>query len=233
MIKFFRNIRKKLLQQNKVTRYLAYAIGEIILVVIGILIALQVNTWNEVKKNKVFENEILTQIKENLLQDKKALVTIAGNFEMAYNSSNKLIIVAHRNSFPDSIPYWLGHVAQFDRFQPITNSYEVLKSKGLDIVSDTELRHQLGQYYDDKINHTVKAMGDIELSFNEEWLPLMRDHITDFKFKTYVKVTSMDHFFEHTNVVRILILNRDNYNAARNYVKSVIVQIDELVALIP
>ncbi|MBN7814608.1 hypothetical protein [Algoriphagus pacificus] len=51
MISFFRKIRQKLLQQKKVTRYIAYAIGEIFLVVIGILIALQVNNWNEERKS--------------------------------------------------------------------------------------------------------------------------------------------------------------------------------------
>jgi hypothetical protein len=50
MISFFRTIRLKLLSQNRVTRYLVYAFGEIFLVVIGILIALQVNNWNEGKK---------------------------------------------------------------------------------------------------------------------------------------------------------------------------------------
>ena len=51
MLKFFRNIRKKLASENKVASYLRYAIGEIILVVIGILIALQVNNWNEQRKS--------------------------------------------------------------------------------------------------------------------------------------------------------------------------------------
>jgi len=50
MISFFRKIRQKLLQQNKVSHYLAYAFEEIFLVVIGILIALQINTWNEDRK---------------------------------------------------------------------------------------------------------------------------------------------------------------------------------------
>ncbi|NVJ46088.1 MAG: hypothetical protein HWE07_03140, partial [Cytophagia bacterium] len=52
MIQLFRKILQKLLQQNRVTRYLAYALGEIILVTIGILIALQVNNWNEEKKRQ-------------------------------------------------------------------------------------------------------------------------------------------------------------------------------------
>ena len=50
MLRFFRNIIKELAAENKVTAYLRYAIGEIILVVIGILIALQINNWNERRK---------------------------------------------------------------------------------------------------------------------------------------------------------------------------------------
>lgn len=52
MIKFFRRIRQKLVTENKFNKYLIYAIGEIILVVIGILIALQINNNNEAKKNE-------------------------------------------------------------------------------------------------------------------------------------------------------------------------------------
>lgn len=47
MIRLFRNIRKQLTSENKVSSYLRYAIGEIVLVVVGILIALQINNWNE------------------------------------------------------------------------------------------------------------------------------------------------------------------------------------------
>ena len=55
MIKFFRKIRKNMIKENKVSKYMLYAIGEIILVVIGILIALQINNWNNVQKNKQAE----------------------------------------------------------------------------------------------------------------------------------------------------------------------------------
>ena len=51
MIPFFRKIRKKMADDNKPLKYMRYAIGEIVLVVIGILIALQINTWNEERKN--------------------------------------------------------------------------------------------------------------------------------------------------------------------------------------
>ena len=59
MIKFFRKIRQRLLTENKYSKYLIYAIGEIILVVLGILIALQINNWNENRKTKKLERVFL------------------------------------------------------------------------------------------------------------------------------------------------------------------------------
>lgn len=65
MIKFFRKIRRDLLSEGKTIYYIKYAIGEIVLVVIGILIALQINNWNENQKNHDFEKQTLEQIREN------------------------------------------------------------------------------------------------------------------------------------------------------------------------
>lgn len=62
MIKFFRRIRKTLLTENKFSKYLLYAIGEIVLVVIGILIALQINNWNEQQKNETKINKLFTEV---------------------------------------------------------------------------------------------------------------------------------------------------------------------------
>ena len=62
MIKFFRKIRQQLLTENRTTKYLIYAIGEIILVMIGILLALQVNNWNELRKQRLEEVQILKNI---------------------------------------------------------------------------------------------------------------------------------------------------------------------------
>ena len=82
MISFFRKIRQKLLQQNAAKRYLLYAFGEILLVVIGILIALQVNNWNEDKKALRSEEQFIKNIKSELRRDKeylKKIMDIANN----------------------------------------------------------------------------------------------------------------------------------------------------------
>ena len=71
MIKFFRKIRQRLLTENKFSKYLLYAIGEIILVVIGILIALQINNWNAEQKIEEEEIGILNNLLENLYSAKE------------------------------------------------------------------------------------------------------------------------------------------------------------------
>ena len=73
MIKFFRRIRQNLLLENKTSKYFKYAIGEIILVVIGILIALQINNWNESRKEKFNEAKILKTLNEEFLENKYTL----------------------------------------------------------------------------------------------------------------------------------------------------------------
>lgn len=76
MIKFFRHIRYKLMSENKTGKYFKYAIGEILLVVIGILIALQINTWNEGRKAEKLRIHLLLNLKVDMEQDLSRLSTI-------------------------------------------------------------------------------------------------------------------------------------------------------------
>ena len=85
MINFFRKIRKQLADDNQFFKYSRYAIGEIILVVIGILIALQVNNWNEFQKDREIE--------------KKALLNLVENMELTINKAERKIARIQR--------YWL------------------------------------------------------------------------------------------------------------------------------
>lgn len=73
MIKFFRNIRQKLLKEGKTTNYLKYAVGEIVLVVIGILIALQVNNWNEERKLQDVKHNLMLALKKEFITNKRNL----------------------------------------------------------------------------------------------------------------------------------------------------------------
>ena len=73
MIKFFRKIRQNLLMENKTGKYFKYAIGEIALVMIGILLALQVNNWNNSRIEQNEEKEVLIKLNADFKENKKAL----------------------------------------------------------------------------------------------------------------------------------------------------------------
>lgn len=232
MIKFFRTIRKDLISENKTGKYLKYAIGEIILVVIGILIALSINNWNEEIKNRAFEKEILEQIRANLIKDKLTLESIQANFENAMNSTDKVLKSEWLTDERDSLKYWLSDIVRFDRFQPLTNAYEVAKSKGLDLISNKQLRFVIGAYYDDEIKRVVKAIEDIEETFKEDWIYILRKDAKEFKFGQFLILKDADILQGGGEMTNILRINKDNFNGGTISIKSGIKHIDRIINLL-
>jgi hypothetical protein len=88
MLKFFRKIRQKLLLEGKVSNYLKYAIGEIFLVVIGILIALQINNWNENRKAHLSDIKFLNNLKYEIELD----TLVLAQKTIQYNHINERLI---------------------------------------------------------------------------------------------------------------------------------------------
>ena len=103
MIKFFRKIRHKLLSENKFSKYVIYAIGEIILVVIGILIALSINNWNEHKKKKQDERVLLMAVLENLKLDSLGIANVVHNQARILEVHKKLIGIVKGSNTPGDI----------------------------------------------------------------------------------------------------------------------------------
>ncbi len=146
MIKFFRKIRQKLLSENKFSRYVIYAIGEIILVVIGILIALQINNWNEAKKTRVKEVTYLTNLKNDLvLTNLEIDQYISIRTQRADAAQN---VVEHYNGKP--VKDWNEFnkhtidVYTWQRFYPIDNTYrELMNSGNFAIISNDLIKNEL------------------------------------------------------------------------------------------
>lgn len=217
------------MEKNKTGKYFKYAIGEIILVVIGILIALSINNWNEEIKNRAFEKEILEQIRANLIKDKLTLELIQDNFKKAMNSTDKVLKLEWTTSEKDSLKYWLSDIIRFDRFQPLTNAFEVAKSKGLDLISNKQLRFDIGAYYDDEIRHVVKAIEDIEETFKEDWINILRKDAKDFKFGKYVVLKDLNLLQNDGEMTNILRTNKDNFNGGTLQIKSGIEHIERIL----
>ena len=91
MIKFFRKIRQNLLSEGKTGKYLKYAVGEIMLVVIGILVALYINNWNENQKEEKSEVLILKSLQKDFIENKKIYSDIIDNQMLVVENCKSLI----------------------------------------------------------------------------------------------------------------------------------------------
>ena len=141
MIKFFRNIRKQLAAENKIAKYLRYAIGEIILVVIGILIALQINNWNENRKFQQQEVQILKEIKHDLFQTKNDVIEAVIRHKEILGFTQYLLDAIHAKvSNSDSIYRAFSKVSTDIEIVPKTSGFENLKTIGLNTISNDSLR---------------------------------------------------------------------------------------------
>jgi hypothetical protein len=143
MIKFFRKIRQKLVSENKFSKYFIYAIGEIILVVIGILIAVQINNWNIERLDKKLEVKYLNNITLDLQKDLSILETQIEYRKRRIIGDKKLI--KQINGMPvDNLTELSKNVINSlmaERFTPNNNTYLELSSSGkLHLISNDSIK---------------------------------------------------------------------------------------------
>ena len=163
MIKFFRKIRQNLLTENGFSKYLLYAIGEIILVVIGILIALQINNWNN---NRIATNQMtdyLLSLKHDLQAD---TVSYSKNIEYnkEYINRMKYLKLLNFEDVPtDSLSLLI--IPNVSLTEPVQTTFSKLVNSGITQVSDNDsLSQKVYEYYTNKLNW-VKVMNSYD---NEE-----------------------------------------------------------------
>lgn len=162
MIKFFRKIRYDLMEKNKTGKYLKYAIGEIILVVIGILIALQINNWNEKRKEGQELNDYLIKISENIGEDLKVVEShLKRRQRIQTNSRKNLLHIFNKQYDSLSIPQNVEIFVDFN-FAPRRNGFQALTNSGyINKLKRSQLDSLLYRYY-----FTVEEIQREELSFN-------------------------------------------------------------------
>ena len=152
MIKIFRKIRQNLLMENKTGKYFKYAIGEIILVVIGILIALSINNWNEERKNKIKESVYLEGIKSDLTRDIKYmqfLIPKNNTWTQNYATLDSLTKLKSNKIFEIEFSEIFNLSRQIYTFYPRVGSYSSLISENsAGLISNKELLMQLKSIYE-------------------------------------------------------------------------------------
>jgi len=204
MIKFFRKIRQKLLTEGKLQSYFFYAVGEILLVVIGILIALQINNWNENRKNTKEEVQILKQLRSefetnlNQLEDKIALhenMIRSGQEILSYiDDFSKL-----KNK--DTLTYLLSNTLlapTFDASLGVTN--DIINSGKLYLIQNDNLRQLISGW-----------SGDIVFATEEEfvWKSHRDAHYILFLINNYSYRNIANPLFINKKILQTALFGKD------------------------
>ena len=152
MITFLRKIRRSLLTESKFSQYLLYAIGEIVLVVIGILIALQINNWNDIEKGekeeKVYLEALRSEFASNLVKIETAIISCETLTDQLGEILTLFDIEKLRQTPTNQVAISLGKALQYEiQFNPNTGVQKDLISSGnLKQLSNSSLRQQIAAF---------------------------------------------------------------------------------------
>jgi len=187
MIPIFRKIRKKMADDNRPLKYIRYAIGEILLVVIGILIALSINNWNENRKRQNEELILLADVKNNL-----EMTLTSFRSDTIYNANT--IVQYHKieNYIDNDLPYsieldsvfgiltfWNGPTITASAYNSLqskgldlikneaASAYNSLQSKGLDLIKNEALKQDIINMYDEVLKELFTDYENAESKLSE------------------------------------------------------------------
>lgn len=152
MIKFFRHIRKDLMETGKTKKYIKYAVGEIILVVIGILIALSINNWNNDRQNQHKGISYLEGIKHDLENDAEFMMNLIPYYDRRlkqYDSLDALVKAKSSDIYDVKFQKFMNLTYQAATFYPIIGSYSSLISENSNtLIPNQELFKQIKNIYE-------------------------------------------------------------------------------------
>ena len=176
MIKIFRHIRQRLLSENKIIKYLLYAVGEIVLVVIGILIALNINNWNQEIKTKKQEIKILAELKNDLKTNLNEIIETY-NTTRSRQLSTVLILDYFENNktIDDSLKQAFENINMDGLFNIANTTFKYIESEGINSLSNDTLRIRVTEMYERHLKNIVTRENRTWEIVNEELLPLMNE----------------------------------------------------------
>lgn len=168
MITLFRRMRQKLIDSGSVTKYLLYAVGEVLLVVIGILIALQLNNWQESQNLRALELETLAEIQQALVQDIGVLDTNLTLLDTKIEEARELIShIEQKQPYSNRLDSLMMNVYYHRGYKTFnTAAFELLKERGFGIIKNSGLRNTITNHYTtdlSDINNILSRLESINL----------------------------------------------------------------------
>ncbi|HQU55283.1 MAG TPA: DUF6090 family protein [Saprospiraceae bacterium] len=217
MVQFFRNIRRRLIESGRVRRYLAYASGEILLVVIGILIAMQINNWNEDRKLSLALDSSLWEVREDLIQDTMELNRMIIIRKIDFEAQKKVIAVLEGSQpLTNTLYADLARVMLRRNVTLIRNGFDLINEIGLSKLSNISLRNALVVYYNKNQVDVANEVSDDNYEFENVWLPYVREHFREWDFDEIAIPVEDSFILMDTYLLTTLKTNMNNLNGMLN-----------------
>ena len=249
MLKFFRKIRQQLISENRTAKYLLYAAGEILLVMIGILLALQINNWNQNQQDRKVEEIILLNLRDALKSDLEN--TIKENLNTSNSKislTNALIDTAEKaTSRPDNLKLDFQAMGLRLKFRPSKTAYKILESKGLEIIQNEVLKFAIIDLYDLDYALIIDRFENDDFNLRDIYRPQIRKYFVisprpvevrkafDFKFHSnnprFVPVNYADMLGDREFMNTIAVMNSNSIEIKR-LLEELIVKLNKLIAQI-
>ena len=238
MIKFFRKIRYDLMEQNKTGKYLKYAIGEIVLVVIGIMIALQINNWNELRKEAIYERKILIEIQNSLQKDLNFWKNLLkGRITRKESGAPELLKKLNNpDVYQDSVGSMIRDYANLRigiNFSYDKGPYESLKSIGLDQIKNDSLRQNIVRMYEVTLPRGEDFI-DGDDDFLEQKIDDLAESFYEYKYSkdSVYKINRMiklDNMLNNPNFMKMVVIEQERAESYRNRLEPLIDRATSLI----
>jgi len=182
MFRAFKIFRKRLFPKNRFTSYLLYAIGEIVLVVIGILIALQINNLNGQKKDRAKEVLYLSSLEEELRDiDRMARFRLDYELNMQHTCERALLMINKESIDLDSLSLILNSISTRRSFVSYNPIFEEMKYSGnLALLKNTDLKDALTEFYEE-MDYVAFVVG----ANNEKFMDGLIMFLMEYPFSDY------------------------------------------------
>lgn len=181
MIHFFKNVRRKLLAENKTTRYLKYAIGEVILIMLGIFMALQLQNWNEKRKQEIQFKNTLEQLYNTITDDSWYFDYATRSAQNSVNTIDQLL--NYNDSIPDQeLPMAMWSIMMSSKSSHNSESLQILK----------DLNYNSENIEHSKLAKQLQSYATLQTNKNNNYFNIVNPKVDELLLKNNIAFPKLD-----------------------------------------
>jgi len=219
----------KALKNKDFGKYMLQASGQVLIIIIGIIVALNINNWNERKNKNILEIKTLYEIKKGFEDD---LIDINANINIQQSAikSGNVLLTHLRNESPmdDSLKFHFANCGMFTIFIARTAPFETLKTRGLDIISNDSIRIQIAKIHDSNYEAIIAFQNRFNNNLRN-YINFLQSNFSDIDFSQSATPINYNQLLQNNEFINLIDLNTQSKIFSIYYYRLTKTQIIELI----